>query len=52
MKPIAFKEEANECRRMALKYLSRPEAPFLLRIAREFDRLGDDPRVFDHNRQR
>ena len=39
MKPPAFQEEAERCRRMALEYLNRPEAPFLLRVAREFDRL-------------
>jgi hypothetical protein len=39
MNPTAFEEEADRCRRRALEYLSRPEAPFLLRVAREFDRL-------------
>jgi hypothetical protein len=39
MKRPAFHEEAAQCRQMALNYLSRPEAPFLLRVAREFDRL-------------
>jgi hypothetical protein len=32
--------EAEDCRRKALSYLGRPEAPFLLRVAREFDRLS------------
>ena len=40
MNPIACKEEAEDCRRKALTYLGQPEAPFLLRIAREFDRLA------------
>jgi len=44
MKRLAFHEEAVECRQMALKYLSRPEAPFLLRVAREFDRLQREKR--------
>jgi hypothetical protein len=39
MKPTTFEEAADRCRQMALEYLSRPEAPFLLRVAREFDRL-------------
>ena len=32
--------EAEVCRRKALSYLGKPEAPFLLRVAREFDRLA------------
>lgn len=36
----SFEEEAEDCRRKALAYLGRPEAPFLLRLAREFDRLA------------
>lgn len=40
----SFEEEAEECRRMALCYLGRPEAPFLLRVAREFDRLARERR--------
>jgi hypothetical protein len=32
--------EAEDCRRRALSYLGRPEAPFLLRVAREFERLS------------
>jgi hypothetical protein len=39
MKPTALEKEAERCRRLALEYLSRPETPFLLRVAREFDRL-------------
>ena len=32
--------EADDCRRRALTYLGRPEAQFLLRVAREFERLS------------
>lgn len=34
-----FAEEAHICRRKALAYLGKPEAAFLMRIAKEFDRL-------------
>lgn len=34
-------EEADDCRRRALAYLGKPEAPFLLRVAREFERLAE-----------
>ncbi len=34
--------EADDCRRRALCFLGRPEARFLLRIAREFDRLSEE----------
>ena len=33
-------EEAEQCRRQALAYLHKPEATFLLRVAREFDKLA------------
>ena len=33
-------EEAETCRLNALSYLGKPEAPFLLRVAREFERLA------------
>lgn len=41
-KPMAdhLREQAEECRERALAYLGRPEATFLLRAAREFDRLA------------
>ena len=32
--------EADDCRRKALCYLGRPKAQFLLRVAREFERLS------------
>lgn len=37
---LTLEEEAEECRRKALCYLGRPEAPLLLKVAREFDRLA------------
>jgi hypothetical protein len=37
---LSLEEEAEECRRKALCYLGRPEAPLLLKVAREFDRLA------------
>ena len=42
MRKWDFHEEAERCRRQALSYLGRPEAPFLLRVAREFDQLVED----------
>jgi hypothetical protein len=33
-------DEAQDCRRKALCYVGRPEAPFLLHLARQFDRLA------------
>ena len=40
MKAVSPLEEAENCRRQALSYIGRPEAAFLLRVAREFERLG------------
>jgi hypothetical protein len=34
-----FSKEAERCRQEALKHLGKPEAPFLLRVARAFDEL-------------
>lgn len=34
-------EEAENCRRQALAYAGRPEAPFLLRVAKAFEALND-----------
>ena len=42
MESRALQKEAEECRRKAVCYLGKPEAPFLLQIAREFDRLAED----------
>lgn len=36
---MSFTEEAEKCRSQALAYLGKPEAPFLLRVARAFDEL-------------
>ncbi len=38
-----FYGEAEDCRQRALSYLGKPEAPFLLSLAREFDRLAAKP---------
>ena len=37
-----FTEEAEKCRSQALAYIGKPEAPFLLRVARAFDKLAID----------
>jgi hypothetical protein len=37
---MLFKEEADSCRRKANEYIGRPEAPFLLNVARVFDELA------------
>ena len=42
MESRALQEEAEECRRKAITYLGKAEAPFLLKIAREFDRLAEE----------
>lgn len=36
-----FVAEAAQCRAEAEYYAGRPEQPFLLRVAREFERLGE-----------
>lgn len=36
---MEYAEEAETCRRKALAYVGQPEATFLLRVAKEFDRL-------------
>jgi len=40
MQDANLQDEADHCRMAALNYLGKPEAPFLLRVAREFDRLA------------
>lgn len=35
--------EAKTCRQKAVSYPGKPEARFLLRVAREFDRLAKEP---------
>lgn len=37
---MMFKEQAESCRRQANDYAGRPEAPFLLSVARAFDELA------------
>jgi hypothetical protein len=39
---MCFEEEAEDCRRKALAYVGQPEATFLLRVAREFERLAQE----------
>jgi len=34
-----YSKEAEACRREALRYVGRPEAPFLLKVALAFDDL-------------
>jgi hypothetical protein len=41
---IDMLEEAEKCRRQALSYVGKPEAPFLLRLAKEFDSLNSEKR--------
>jgi hypothetical protein len=38
---MIFEEQAESCRRQAAEYAGRPEAPFLLNVARAFEELGD-----------
>jgi hypothetical protein len=38
---MLFKDEADNCRREAAAYRGKPEAPFLLRVARAFDELDE-----------
>jgi hypothetical protein len=40
MTQSALREEADKCRERALAYLGQGEAAFLLRAAREFERLA------------
>jgi hypothetical protein len=35
-----FKDQADSCRRQANEFAGRPEAPFLLSVARAFDELA------------
>ena len=39
MSQPSFAEEAEACRRKAHSYVGKPEMAFLLRVAKEFDRL-------------
>lgn len=42
MNASTYQEQAEDCRRKALAYLGKPEAQFLLRVAREFEDLSRD----------
>lgn len=44
---MMFKEQAENCRQQASKFVGRPEAPFLLRVASAFDELAvnRDPKL-------
>lgn len=42
MELLPYAKEAAECRRKALDYVGRPEATFLISVAREFERLDRD----------
>ncbi len=37
----SLRDEAEDCRRKALAYLGRPEAEFLMRVAKSFDELAE-----------
>jgi len=37
---MQFQKQAESCRRQAAQYAGRPEAPFLLSVARAFDDLA------------
>ena len=41
---MILSEEAEICRRKALAYVGKPEARFLLQVARQFDRLEAERR--------
>ena len=41
----SYIDEAKACRRQAKRFAGRPEARFLLRVARSFEELEAAPRV-------
>lgn len=47
MAHLLYRLEAERCRLQATAYLGRPEAPFLLRIARAFEQLADEDQTSD-----
>jgi hypothetical protein len=51
---MMFQEQAERCRRQAAQYVGRPEAPFLLSVARAFDDLATraNPSVFVQLKER
>ena len=36
---LSYAEQASQCRRQASRYEGKPEKPFLLRLAKEFETL-------------
>jgi hypothetical protein len=42
MDPRSLLANADDCRQKARCYLGRPEAPFLLKAATEFERLAEN----------
>jgi hypothetical protein len=42
--------EANECRKRAREFFGRPEEPFLLKLASEFERLAKEPHLTQRGR--
>ena len=50
MDSLTLLDEAEDCRRRALSYLGKPEAPVLLHMAREFERLAKEG-TFDGRRK-
>ena len=44
MDSLTMLDEAEACRQRALSYIGKPEAPLLLRMAQEFDRLAKEGR--------
>lgn len=51
-KLMFFSEEAEKCRNQALAYVGKPEAPFLLKVARVFDELAVDHPVRPEQRRK
>jgi len=41
---LSLLEEAEDCRRRALAYVGRPEAPFLLRVADALEKVSQEQR--------
>jgi hypothetical protein len=48
MRKRSFGHEAEKCRRQAEQFVGRPEALFLLRVARSFEELESAPHL-DHD---
>lgn len=39
---LSYAQQAEQCRRQASRYDGKPEKPFLLRLAQEFEKLEQD----------